>query len=234
MTGWQVSGRNDVVYPDAWYVKNWSLWSDIAILFKTISLSQDAAALIDMPLISTLNGKQFAAESNETLLDAALRANVILEHSCKTGRCGICKSKLTIGVQLAVEDLGDFKLYRFPARDRTAGQGARLIDRLRTAGGLRRAGRSARELDPPGQQRLVIVGGRGPGQGHEEGLEVLVGVHAAGAAGLQQRVEVRAGLRAGGRLTEEPAVAVYRNTPKTPKLGCSSAASWPARARPWS
>jgi len=95
-----------------------------------------------MPLISTLNGKQFAAESNETLLDAALRANVILEHSCKTGRCGTCKSKVAIGntvavldesgltpaekssgwvltcarsaiddVQLAVEDLGDFKLY---------------------------------------------------------------------------------------------------------------------------
>ncbi|WP_044470585.1 undecaprenyl-phosphate galactose phosphotransferase WbaP [Mannheimia massilioguelmaensis] len=42
MTGlWQVSGRNDVdydtrVYFDAWYVKNWSVWNDIAILFKTI------------------------------------------------------------------------------------------------------------------------------------------------------------------------------------------------------
>jgi UDP-galactose-lipid carrier transferase len=44
MTGlWQVSGRNDVdyatrVYLDSWYVKNWSLWSDIAILFKTVSV----------------------------------------------------------------------------------------------------------------------------------------------------------------------------------------------------
>ncbi|PWF22184.1 undecaprenyl-phosphate galactose phosphotransferase WbaP [Corticimicrobacter populi] len=42
MTGlWQVSGRNNVdydtrIYFDAWYVKNWSLWNDIAILFKTI------------------------------------------------------------------------------------------------------------------------------------------------------------------------------------------------------
>ncbi|HDV1926689.1 TPA: undecaprenyl-phosphate galactose phosphotransferase WbaP, partial [Escherichia coli] len=40
MTGlWQVSGRSDVdyetrVYLDAWYVKNWSMWNDIAILFK--------------------------------------------------------------------------------------------------------------------------------------------------------------------------------------------------------
>lgn len=38
---WQVSGRNDVdyeqrVYLDTWYVKNWSLWYDIAILFKTV------------------------------------------------------------------------------------------------------------------------------------------------------------------------------------------------------
>ncbi|STO54468.1 undecaprenyl-phosphate galactosephosphotransferase [Canicola haemoglobinophilus] len=44
MTGlWQVSGRSDVdyetrVYFDAWYVKNWSLWNDIAILFKTINV----------------------------------------------------------------------------------------------------------------------------------------------------------------------------------------------------
>lgn len=44
MTGlWQVSGRSDVdydtrVYLDAWYVKNWSMWNDIAILFKTINV----------------------------------------------------------------------------------------------------------------------------------------------------------------------------------------------------
>lgn len=44
MTGlWQVSGRNDVdyetrVYFDAWYVKNWSLWNDIVILFKTVKI----------------------------------------------------------------------------------------------------------------------------------------------------------------------------------------------------
>ncbi|MFE8102951.1 undecaprenyl-phosphate galactose phosphotransferase WbaP [Brenneria goodwinii] len=51
MTGlWQVSGRNNVdydtrVYFDSWYVKNWSLWNDIAILFKTIAvvLKRDGA-----------------------------------------------------------------------------------------------------------------------------------------------------------------------------------------------
>ncbi len=40
---WQVSGRNDLdydtrVYLDAWYVKNWSLWYDLVILFKTIKV----------------------------------------------------------------------------------------------------------------------------------------------------------------------------------------------------
>lgn len=47
---WQVSGRNDIdydkrVYLDTWYVKNWSLWYDIAILFKTVRvvLKRDGA-----------------------------------------------------------------------------------------------------------------------------------------------------------------------------------------------
>jgi len=40
---WQVSGRNDTGYAervglDAWYVQNWSLWYDIAILFKTVNV----------------------------------------------------------------------------------------------------------------------------------------------------------------------------------------------------
>lgn len=51
MTGlWQVSGRNSIgydyrVYLDTWYVKNWSLWYDIAILFKTarVVLRRDGA-----------------------------------------------------------------------------------------------------------------------------------------------------------------------------------------------
>lgn len=47
---WQVSGRNDLeyeqrVYLDTWYIKNWSLWYDIAILFKTLRvvLQRDGA-----------------------------------------------------------------------------------------------------------------------------------------------------------------------------------------------
>jgi undecaprenyl-phosphate galactose phosphotransferase len=42
LTGlWQVSGRSDMSYTrrvrlDVWYVRNWTLWHDIAILFKTV------------------------------------------------------------------------------------------------------------------------------------------------------------------------------------------------------
>ena len=41
LTGlWQISGRNDVDYErrvslDTWYVRNWTLWYDILILFRT-------------------------------------------------------------------------------------------------------------------------------------------------------------------------------------------------------
>jgi undecaprenyl-phosphate galactose phosphotransferase len=51
MTGlWQVSGRNDVdydsrIYLDAWYVKNWNLWTDIVIMLRTfdVVLNRDGA-----------------------------------------------------------------------------------------------------------------------------------------------------------------------------------------------
>jgi undecaprenyl-phosphate galactose phosphotransferase len=38
---WQVSGRSDTSYDyrialDAWYVRNWNLWQDVVILFKTV------------------------------------------------------------------------------------------------------------------------------------------------------------------------------------------------------
>lgn len=40
---WQVSGRNEADFHtrvdlDAWYVRNWSIWNDIAILFKTVTV----------------------------------------------------------------------------------------------------------------------------------------------------------------------------------------------------
>ncbi|WGE57052.1 sugar transferase [Actinobacillus equuli] len=48
---WQVSGRSDVSFEerlqiDSWYIKNWSIWNDIVILFKTIGvvLRKDGAS----------------------------------------------------------------------------------------------------------------------------------------------------------------------------------------------
>ena len=44
LTGlWQISGRNDIDYDrrvslDAWYVRNWTLWYDILILFRTLAV----------------------------------------------------------------------------------------------------------------------------------------------------------------------------------------------------
>ncbi len=40
---WQVSGRNDIDYEsridlDVWYVRNWSLWNDLIILIRTVSV----------------------------------------------------------------------------------------------------------------------------------------------------------------------------------------------------
>lgn len=47
---WQVSGRSEIDFEtrvdmDVWYMKNWSLWNDIAILFKTVNvvLKRDGA-----------------------------------------------------------------------------------------------------------------------------------------------------------------------------------------------
>ena len=40
---WQVSGRSDIDYPervrmDSWYVHNWSIWLDIVMLWRTVSV----------------------------------------------------------------------------------------------------------------------------------------------------------------------------------------------------
>lgn len=40
---WQVSGRNDIDYEervqlDVWYVRNWSLWLDVVLLFRTVGV----------------------------------------------------------------------------------------------------------------------------------------------------------------------------------------------------
>ncbi len=43
------------------------------------------------------SGRTFAAESDETLLDAALRQGLTLPYGCKDGACGACKGKVLEG-----------------------------------------------------------------------------------------------------------------------------------------
>lgn len=40
----------------------------------------------------------FLSQENETILDAAIRHNIVLEHSCGTGQCGACKAKVLSGL----------------------------------------------------------------------------------------------------------------------------------------
>lgn len=50
-----------------------------------------------MSLITLSNGVTFSAEAGTSLLDAALAQGIVLEHSCRTGRCGSCKARVTRG-----------------------------------------------------------------------------------------------------------------------------------------
>ncbi len=43
------------------------------------------------------SGRQFAAEADETLLEAALRQGLTLPYGCKDGACGACKGKVLAG-----------------------------------------------------------------------------------------------------------------------------------------
>lgn len=44
------------------------------------------------------SGRQFSVESDETILEAALRQNVILPYGCRNGGCGSCKVKIVDGM----------------------------------------------------------------------------------------------------------------------------------------
>jgi CDP-4-dehydro-6-deoxyglucose reductase len=56
-----------------------------------------------VPLVQLSNGRKFAATQGESLFDAALSAGIMLPHSCKTGRCSTCKSKVLLGETTALQ-----------------------------------------------------------------------------------------------------------------------------------
>ena len=48
-------------------------------------------------MIELLNGKRFESDDGQTILAAALKFELALEHSCRTGRCGVCKARVISG-----------------------------------------------------------------------------------------------------------------------------------------
>lgn len=50
-----------------------------------------------MTTATLANGVTFSVSNDETILSAAGKSNITLEHSCRTGRCGVCKAKVVSG-----------------------------------------------------------------------------------------------------------------------------------------
>jgi CDP-4-dehydro-6-deoxyglucose reductase, E3 len=57
-----------------------------------------------MHVVTVTSGRQFEAAESELLLDAAMRSGITLAYSCRTGRCGTCKCKVSKGATLATRD----------------------------------------------------------------------------------------------------------------------------------
>ncbi|MGE5471872.1 MAG: CDP-6-deoxy-delta-3,4-glucoseen reductase [Bacteroidota bacterium] len=63
------------------------------------------------------SGRQFAAEPDETILDAALRQGLTMPYGCKDGACGACKGKVLAGEV----DHGKSQAHALSEADRAAG-----------------------------------------------------------------------------------------------------------------
>jgi CDP-4-dehydro-6-deoxyglucose reductase, E3 len=57
-----------------------------------------------MALVKLHNGKTFSSEAGTSMLDSARTEGITLEYSCRTGRCGICKTKVLSGETEAFKD----------------------------------------------------------------------------------------------------------------------------------
>lgn len=63
-------------------------------------------------------GKNFAAEPNEKILEAALRQGVTLPYSCRNGSCGTCKA----GLKAGQVDYGQYEQKAMTEAERAAGK----------------------------------------------------------------------------------------------------------------
>ena len=57
-----------------------------------------------MSVITLSNGTRFDAERGTSILEAAQSRGFVLEHSCRTGRCGSCKARVASGSTAALRD----------------------------------------------------------------------------------------------------------------------------------
>jgi CDP-4-dehydro-6-deoxyglucose reductase, E3 len=57
-----------------------------------------------MPVVTLSNHTCFDSEPGTSVLDAALARGVVLEHSCRTGRCGSCKARVVHGKSTMLRD----------------------------------------------------------------------------------------------------------------------------------
>jgi CDP-4-dehydro-6-deoxyglucose reductase len=56
-----------------------------------------------MAIVSLTNTKQFSCTADKTILDSAQTQGIVLEHSCRTGRCGACKAKVISGLTQVIK-----------------------------------------------------------------------------------------------------------------------------------
>lgn len=57
-----------------------------------------------MASVKLSNGKSFVSESGTSLLDSAKASGITLEYSCRTGRCGVCKTTVLCGETATLKD----------------------------------------------------------------------------------------------------------------------------------
>ena len=50
-----------------------------------------------MPVVALSNETKFEAQTDKSILESARQQGIALEHSCRTGRCGVCKAKVISG-----------------------------------------------------------------------------------------------------------------------------------------
>jgi CDP-4-dehydro-6-deoxyglucose reductase, E3 len=70
---------------------------------KVLSVTDIFNCEVFMPKILLSNGVAFECGLDETILDAARKHNIAIEHSCASGRCGICIAPVLSGQTVAIK-----------------------------------------------------------------------------------------------------------------------------------